>query len=74
MSPFEQVINHFGSASNAANALNITYQAVNKWEKHPITSTRAAMIEQATKGALTIEKLCPEVFAFRNAATSSCAN
>jgi DNA-binding transcriptional regulator YdaS (Cro superfamily) len=53
---YEQVINHFGGVTAAANALNVSKSAVSQWRKDGITIPRQCHIELVTGGALKADK------------------
>jgi DNA-binding transcriptional regulator YdaS (Cro superfamily) len=53
----EQVIKHFGSASNAARALRINRSAICHWPSGVQLSARVAFkIELVTQGALKVDE------------------
>lgn len=49
----DQVIKHYGSERAAAQALQLTRQAVNHWKRHNLIPVRTqALIQLITNGAL----------------------
>jgi DNA-binding transcriptional regulator YdaS (Cro superfamily) len=56
----QHAIDAAGGAAELARALGVTIQAVCGWKKCP--PRRAVAVERATKGIVSRERLCPEVF------------
>lgn len=62
MNQLKRAIDALGGPARAAAALGVSRMCVYQWRKRGVPAARAAQIEKATGGAVTREKLCPELF------------
>ncbi len=62
MTTITEVIELLGGRINLAKQLNVSPQAIFKWEKTKITPARAIQIQDLTDGVVTVRDLRPDLF------------
>jgi len=49
---YDELIRHYGSAMNAADAINVSRQAVHRWKENGVPIEQQILYEVDSKGAL----------------------
>lgn len=60
--PFERLIDHFGTQSALAKAIGVSEYAVTKWKRNQIPPLRVIEIERACNGVVTRYDLRPDLY------------
>ena len=61
MQTIDRILDFFGSKRQLAEKLNVSPQAICKWERTQIPSDRAIQIEHLTKGKITSVEIRPDL-------------